>query len=129
MVVEEQTESPVQLTIGEAKCGGSMSKVKVTLKNVSTRPIRSYQVVNIQDYENKKGSVSKQGVSGAELQPDQSIVLNFDGGFPLGYSYGQWVGALKKSIFKVSRIEFTDGTTWQAKVEALEAKGKPDKPR
>jgi len=118
MVVEEQTESPVLLTLGEAKCGGSMSKVKVTLKNVSTKPIRSYEVVNIQDYENKKGSVSSEGESGGELQPNQSVVLNFDGGFPLGYSYGQWVGALKKSVFKVSKIEFTDGSTWQAKTEA-----------
>lgn len=125
MVIEEQTESPVLLTLGEAKCGGSMSKVKVTLKNVSTKPIHSYEIMNIQDYENKKGSVSSQGVSGAQLQPDQSIVINFDGGFPLGYSYGKWVGALKKSVFKVSKIEFTDGSVWQPQIEAREKTEKP----
>ncbi len=126
MIVEEQTESPALLTLGEATCGGSMSKVKVTLKNLSEKPIRGYDVANIQDYENKKGVRSSQGVSGGELQPDQSVILKFDGGFPTGYSYGNWVGALKRSIFKVSKIEFTDGSTWQAKAEA---KGTTEKPQ
>lgn len=118
MVVEEQTESPALLTLGEAMCDGSVSKVEVTLKNVGAKPIRSYEVVNTQDYENKKCVTSSQGVSGGELSPEQSVVLNFNGGFPSGYSYGKPVGALKKSSFKVSTIEFTDGSKWQASAEA-----------
>ncbi len=112
--IEQPLNSPVQLSIREAKCGEFNSNVKLILKNVSDKPITGYEISNIQDYENIKEVKSAQGLisDGVILGLGETKEIVEAGGFTIGTSYGKPVGKLQRIVIRVSFIDFEDRTKW-----------------
>jgi hypothetical protein len=111
--VENQAEVPAKLTIVEALCDGSIWKARLNLENTESKVIRSYEIENIESYEHKKDVWSSQGQNGINLEPGESKALNFSGGFPSGCSYDKPTGQIQTNVFRIKRIEFADGTSWE----------------
>lgn len=112
--VEQAANSPVQLSINEAKCEDFYSNIKLMLKNVGDKPITGYEISSVQDYENKKEVKSAQSVrgDGVILKPNEAIEIVEAGGFTNGTSYGKPVGKLQRVVIRVSFTDFEDGTRW-----------------
>lgn len=112
VIVEDQPGAPAQLSITKARCEGSAWVAELTLKNVGTKPITGSEIAYIEDYENKKGVSSSQSDNSFTIEPGGSKVLKSGGGFANGLSYGKPVGALKHNTFRITQIQFSDGTSW-----------------
>lgn len=112
MIVDDQPGAPAQLSITKARCGGSAWVAELTLKNVGTKPITGSEIAYIEDYEIKKGVSSSQSDSSFTIEPGGAKVLKSGGGFGNGLSYGKPVGALKHNTFRITQIQFSDGTSW-----------------
>lgn len=112
MIVENQPAAPGQLSIIKGTCEGHHWSVELSLKNVGTKTIASCELFMTEDYENKKGVSSSQDQGSFVIEPGASQVLQTGAGFTNGLSYGKPVGALKHNVFRITRISFSDGTTW-----------------
>ena len=110
-IVEDQPEAPARLSITKARCEGSVWVAELTLKNVGTKPITGSEIAYIEDYEIRKGVSSSQSDS-FTIGEGESTILRSTGGFGNGLSYGKPVGALKRNAFRITQIQFSDGTTW-----------------
>ena len=119
IVVEEQGNTLSHLSIKDARCDDTYSTVDLLLENVSPKQICGYEVSQTQDYEYKKNVITSQIRSGIEIKPGESESVRFSGGFLDGYSYGKPVGVLKRNAFKISWLEFSDGTMWGQKPKSL----------
>jgi hypothetical protein len=111
-----QPEATMQLNIVESNCNGSSWNARLTLHNVGHKAVRGYEVANIEDYEYKNGSESSQGViasAGVMLAPGATRTLNFNAGFLNGLSYGKPTGSIKRNVFWIKRVEYSDGTSWR----------------
>jgi hypothetical protein len=117
LTLKPQPEATLQLNIIEANCNGTSWNARLTLQNVGPRGVRGYEVANIEDYQYKKGVESSQGVEASEgvlMAPGAIESLNFGAGFKNGLSYGKPTGSIQRIVFWIKRIEYSDGTSWQA---------------
>ena len=113
-MVEDEPDAPALLTVNEAPCEEKHHwKAKLTLENISNKVIHGYAVAWVEEYEHKKGVCSGLGESGRELNAGESRELFPKGGFIDGTSYGKPTGALQRVVFRIERIEFSDGTDWR----------------
>ena len=113
--VKGQPDAPARLTMTEALCDGPSWKARLTLVNTSDKVITGYDVANVEEYEHEKGVKSSQGVNGITLEPGKSEEVTSGGGFRGRRSYGKQTGTILKNVFRLTRIEFADGSTWQEK--------------
>lgn len=118
-VVQEQPDAPARLTIADARCNGPQWTARLTLKNSSDKVITAYDIADTGTYEHKKNVESSQRQSGLALSPGSSIEIKSGGGFRDGLSYGKPTGAIQGTIFRITRIEFADGSVWQQNVNSL----------
>jgi hypothetical protein len=112
IVIAQQFDAPARLSIQKATCGDFYSNVDLLLENLSTKPIKGYEVSQTKDYENIKDVKSSDIRSGVEIKPGESVKVNFNGGFTEGYSYGKPVGLFQRDTYTISWIEFSDGSHW-----------------
>lgn len=112
IVIEEQADAPARLSVQKATCGDFYSIVDLLLENVTTKQIKGYEVSQTKDYENIKDVKSSDIRRGVEIKPGESVKVNFNGGFLEGYSYGKPVGLFKRDTYRISWIEFSDGSQW-----------------
>lgn len=112
--VKQQPDVAMQLVIVEANCNGSDWNAKLTLQNLSPKAVRGYQVANSEDYDYKTGVRSSQGVmaTGVVLDPAEIKTLDFRAGFQNGLSYGKPTGSIRRTIFWIEKVEYSDGTSW-----------------
>lgn len=113
VVAKEHLDAPVRLTIADARCDGSHWTARVILRNASDKVITAYDIADIETYEHKKDVASSQGRTGIALSPGASLDIKSGGGFRDGLSYGKPTGAFVRTVFRVTRIEFADGSVWQ----------------
>ena len=113
-VVESQIDAPATLTILEASCSGEHGyKAQIELKNTSENVILGYDVADVSTYQNKRKNLFSQGQYGGALQPGELVILYCNAGFTNGLSYGKPVGELQKVVFRIEKIEMTNGTVWK----------------
>jgi hypothetical protein len=112
IVIEEQADAPARLSLQKATCGDFYSNVRLLLENLTTKQITDYEVSQTKDYENIKDVKSSDIRRGVEIKPGESVKVNSNGGFLEGYSYGKPVGLFKRDTYKISWIEFSDGSQW-----------------
>jgi hypothetical protein len=112
IIITKQADAPVRLSIQKAICGDLYSNVDLILENISTKPIRGYSVSQIKVYENIRGGESSHIEDGVNINPGESVKVNFNGGFLKGYSYGRPTGLFKQDIYRISWIGFSDSTNW-----------------
>ena len=111
--VEEQLTAPARLSITEAVCDGPRWRARLTLSNAGDKIIGGYEITNVEEYERKKGVTSSQGKDGIKLGSGEFEEIACGGGFRNGRSYGRAAGSIRKNVFRITRIEFTDGTSWR----------------
>ena len=114
--VVDQPEVLVRLTIHDYTCTGTMWKATIGIENAGSKAIRSYDVVNVEDYEHKHDVWSSQG-GGVSLAPGGRFEIEMGGGFPSGKSYGKPTGNLLSNRFSIGELAFDDGTVWKAKTD------------
>jgi len=115
--LKAQPEVMMQLKIIEANCNGKSWNAQLTLQNVGPKAVRGYEVANLEDYEYKNGGESSQAVianAGVLMAPGETKTLSFGAGFVNGLSYGKPTGSIQRNVFWIKRIEYSDGTSWQA---------------
>ena len=113
-IVEDQPDAPAHLTPIEASCEEEHHwKAKLTLENITRKVVYGYEVAWVEAYEHKKDVRSGLAERGSELRPGESRELFPNGGFLEGRSNGKPTGALQRVVFRIARIEFSDGTNWR----------------
>jgi hypothetical protein len=112
IVLGAQVDAPARLSVQKATCGDFSSRVDLLLENISTKQIKGYEVSQTKDYENIQGVKSSDIHDGVEINPGESVKVNFNGGFLEGHSYGKPVGLFKRDTYRISWIRFSDGSQW-----------------
>ena len=112
IVLAAQVDAPARLSVQKATCSDFFSNVDLRLENISTKQIKGYEVSQTKEYENIQGVKSSEIHDGVEVNPGDSVTLNFNGGFVDGYSYGKPVGTFKRDTYRISWIRFSDGSQW-----------------
>src|SRR6266705_6971457 len=112
IVIAEQVKALARLSVQQSTCGDFYSNVDLILENTSTQQITGYEVSQTKDYENIQGVKSSDIHDGVEINPGESVKVNFNGGFLGGYSYGKPVGLFKRDTYRISWISFIDGSQW-----------------
>lgn len=107
--------APARLSIMAAQCNGPKWNATLVLTNTGDKVITGYDISNVETYERKKNVESSQGQSGFKLEPTQSMEIPSKGGFRDGLSYGKRTGSIRQNIFRLTRLEFADGTIWRSK--------------
>lgn len=120
IVIAEQVDAPARLSAQKAICGDFYSNVDLLLENLTAKQIRGYEVSQTKDYENVKGVKTSELESGVEINSGESVKVSFNGGFLEGYSYGKPVGLFKRDTYRISWIEFSDGSQWGQVPEAIQ---------
>ena len=117
LTLRPQPETTLQLSIIEANCNGSSWNARLRLQNLDTKGVTAYDVANVECYEYRAGGESSLGEStlgGMVLAPGESKDLTFGAGFRNGLSYGKPTGSIKRNVFWIKRVEYVDGSVWQA---------------
>jgi hypothetical protein len=69
IVLAEQSDAPARLSIKKATCGDFYSNVDLLLENISTKPIKGYEVSQTKDYEKIQGVKSSDIRDGVMVNP------------------------------------------------------------
>jgi hypothetical protein len=109
------TSAPARVTVTDAKCNGAHWSTKLVLTNTGDKVITGYDIANVETYEHKRNVRSSQGETGGQLKPGESKEIPANGGFRDGLSYGKPTGSIRKNVFRLTRLEFADGTAWRLK--------------
>ena len=109
------TDAPAKLTVNDAKCNGAHWTATLVLTNTGDKIITGYDISNVEAYEYKRNVKSSQGQTGFKLEPGKSKNISANGGFRNGLSYGKPTGAVQTNRFRITRLEFADGTIWRVK--------------
>jgi len=109
------TAAPARVTVADAKCDGAHWSARVVLTNTGDKVITGYAIANVETYEHKRNVRSSQGETGGQLKPGESKEIPANGGFRNGLSYGKPTGSIRKNVFRLTRLEFADGTAWRLK--------------
>jgi hypothetical protein len=108
-------DAPARLTVTNAQCNGPKWNATLLLANTGDKVITGYDISNVEAYDHKKNVKSSQGESGFTLKTGESKEILSNGGFRNGLSYGKPTGSIRKNVFRLTRLEFADGTVWRLK--------------
>ena len=120
IVLESQADAPARLYVQEATCADFSSNVDLRLENISTKQIKGYEVSQTKDYDKIQNVKSSHIHDGVEINPGESVTVNFKGGFLEGHSYGKPVGLFKRDTYRIAWIRFSDGTQWGRVQQAVQ---------
>lgn len=108
-------DAPARVTVTDAKCNGAHWSAKLVLTNTGVKVITGYEIANVETYEHKRNVRSSQGETGGQIRPGESKEIPANGGFRNGLSYGKPTGSLRRNVFRLTRLDFADGTAWRLK--------------
>jgi len=109
------TGAPARVRVTDAKCNGAHWSAKLVLTNTGDKVITGYDIANVEAYEHKRNVKSSQGENGFKLKPGESKEIMANGGFRNGLSYGKPTGSIRTNVFRLTQLEFADGTAWRLK--------------
>lgn len=109
ITLKQKADAPLRLSILKAVCDNFSSNINLKLENLSAKPVIMYEIIDVRDYENKKGGESRL-VRGTLIKPGESNKETISGG--ISRNYQKVFGSFKTQFIELSWVKFSDGTLW-----------------